>query len=222
MNPKRGFASDNNSGIHNKIIEAIRKANEGHCIAYGDDQFTETAVDRFKEHFGDDIDVYFLFTGIIMTIKHRFTGLGFGPIQGGLFVKEAFQSGHFERIVVSEIDQQLVDAVRSNGGSYFVNVARFDGIEVQQIDDIELLNPNVDTDRKILLQALYESTEITTSLPSVSIYDLGANSVASLIHQGLENSTTPATIVYTAENNNHAAEILGHIFESDIKYFHYG
>ncbi|UCB46743.1 MAG: low specificity L-threonine aldolase [Spirochaetota bacterium] len=63
MNHKRGFASDNNSGIHNKIIEAIQKANEGHCIAYGDDQFTETAVDRFKEHFGDDIDVYFLFTG---------------------------------------------------------------------------------------------------------------------------------------------------------------
>ena len=49
--------------------------------------------------------------------EHIFTGFGFGPIQGGLFVKEAFQSGNFARIVVSEIDAELVDAVRANKGS---------------------------------------------------------------------------------------------------------
>jgi hypothetical protein len=27
--------------------------------------------------------------------EHIFTGFGFGPIQGGLFAKEAFQSGNF-------------------------------------------------------------------------------------------------------------------------------
>jgi len=49
--------------------------------------------------------------------EHIFTGFGFGPIQGGLFVKEAFQSGNFARIVVSEIDAELVGAVRANNGS---------------------------------------------------------------------------------------------------------
>ena len=49
--------------------------------------------------------------------EHIFTGFGFGPIQGGLFVKEAFQSGNFARIVVSEIDAKLVGAVRANKGS---------------------------------------------------------------------------------------------------------
>ena len=49
--------------------------------------------------------------------EHIFTGFGFGPIQGGLFVKEAFQSGNFARIVVAEIDQRLVEAVRANKGS---------------------------------------------------------------------------------------------------------
>ncbi|MHC4751483.1 MAG: mannitol dehydrogenase family protein [Planctomycetota bacterium] len=140
---------------------------------------------------------------------HVFTGFGFGPIQSGLFAKEAFQSGNFTRIVAAEIDAELVDAIRANNGSYYVNVAKPDGIEVLKIDNVELLNPNIAADRKILLEVLAESTEITTCLPSVSFYDAGQiNSVASLIADGLKNSRAKATIIYAAENNNHAAEIL--------------
>jgi mannitol-1-phosphate 5-dehydrogenase len=141
--------------------------------------------------------------------SHIFTGFGFGPIQAGLFVKEAFGSGNFVRIVAAEIDQDLVDVVRANGGSYYVNVAKADGIQVLPIDNVELLNPNVPRDKKILVKVLAESTEITTCLPSVDFYDSGrANSVASLIAEGLKNSRARATIIYTAENNNRAAEIL--------------
>ena len=86
--------------------------------------------------------------------EHIFTGFGFGPIQGGLFAKEAFQSGNFTRIVAAEIDARLVDAVRANNGSYYVNVAKADGIEVLKIDNVELLNPNVSADKKILLEVL--------------------------------------------------------------------
>jgi len=39
---KRGFASDNNSGVHPTIMQAILKANEGHVVAYGDDPYTES------------------------------------------------------------------------------------------------------------------------------------------------------------------------------------
>ena len=141
--------------------------------------------------------------------EHIFTGFGFGPIQGGLFAKEAFQSGNFTRIVAAEVDDQLVDAVRANNGSYYVNVAKADGIEVLKIDNVELLNPNVTAGRQILLEVLAQSTEITTCLPSVDFYESGgANSAASLIADGLKNSTAKATIIYTAENNNQAAEIL--------------
>jgi len=141
--------------------------------------------------------------------EHIFTGFGFGPIQGGLFAKEAFQSGNFTRIVAAEIDARLVDAVRANNGSYYVNVAKADGIEVLKIDNVVLLNPNVTADKQILLEVLAQSTEITTCLPSVNFYESGgANSVASLIADGLKNSTAKAKIIYTAENNNHAAEIL--------------
>jgi mannitol-1-phosphate 5-dehydrogenase len=141
--------------------------------------------------------------------EHVFTGFGFGPIQGGLFAKEAFQSGNFSRIAVAEIDAVLVDAVRANKGSYYVNVAKADGIETLQIDNVELLNPNVTADRQSLLEVLAQSTEIVTSLPSVNFYEYGeANSVVSLIAGGLKNSSAEATIIYTAENNNQAAEIL--------------
>jgi mannitol-1-phosphate 5-dehydrogenase len=141
--------------------------------------------------------------------EHIFTGFGFGPIQGGLFAKEAFQSGNFTRIVAAEVDDRLVDAVRANNGSYYVNVAKADGIEVLKIDNVELLDPNVAANRQILLEVLAQSTEIATCLPSVDFYESGgANSAASLIAEGLKNSTAKATIIYTAENNNQAAEIL--------------
>jgi len=141
--------------------------------------------------------------------EHVFTGFGFGPIQSGLFAKEAFQGGNFTSIAVAEIDADMVDAVRANRGSYYVNVAKADGIEQLRIDNVELLNPNVTADRQSLLDILAQSTEIVTSLPSVNFYGAGrANSVVSLIAEGLKNSSAEATIIYTAENNNHAAEIL--------------
>ena len=61
--PRRSFASDNNAGIHPEMIEAIRAANEGHVIAYGDDEITARAVKLFKKHFGKDVAVYFVFGG---------------------------------------------------------------------------------------------------------------------------------------------------------------
>jgi len=60
---KRSFASDNNAGVHPEIIKAIKAANEGHVVAYGDDPFTARAVKLFQRHFGHDIAVYFVFGG---------------------------------------------------------------------------------------------------------------------------------------------------------------
>jgi Threonine aldolase len=61
--PKRGFASDNNAGVHPAILKAISEANYGHAIAYGDDPITEQTRQRFKELFGAQSSVYFVFLG---------------------------------------------------------------------------------------------------------------------------------------------------------------
>lgn len=62
-NPSRSFASDNNAGVHPKVLEAIVSANDGHVIAYGDDVYTERARRKFRELFGRDVEVYFVFGG---------------------------------------------------------------------------------------------------------------------------------------------------------------
>ena len=59
----RGFASDNNSGVHPDIMKAIQNANGGHTIAYGDDVYTQAALDKFRDVFGGDIEVYFVYNG---------------------------------------------------------------------------------------------------------------------------------------------------------------
>jgi len=63
MKPGRSFASDNNAGIHPDVVKAILAANQGHAVGYGDDRYTESAVGKFKQHFGADIDVFIVFNG---------------------------------------------------------------------------------------------------------------------------------------------------------------
>jgi threonine aldolase len=63
MKHSRGFASDNNSGIHPDILKSIERANTGHVIAYGDDIYTERAIIKVREHFGEEIEVFFVLTG---------------------------------------------------------------------------------------------------------------------------------------------------------------
>ena len=63
MKPIRSFASDNNATVHPEALEAIRRANEGHTVGYGDDSYTESAVEKFREQFGSDVAVFFVFNG---------------------------------------------------------------------------------------------------------------------------------------------------------------
>lgn len=59
----RGFASDNNSGIHPAILKAIKTANTGHVVGYGDDRYTEEAKKLFKSEFGEETEIFFTLTG---------------------------------------------------------------------------------------------------------------------------------------------------------------
>src|SRR5262252_4203714 len=63
MKPSRSFASDNNATVHPDVFAAIARANEGHVVGYGDDPYTESAVRKFREVFGDDVQVFFVFNG---------------------------------------------------------------------------------------------------------------------------------------------------------------
>ncbi|MDY6371250.1 MAG: low specificity L-threonine aldolase [Bacteroidales bacterium] len=60
---KRGFGSDNHSGISPEILQAIADANVDHALAYGDDEWCQRAEALFREHFGEQARVYFVFNG---------------------------------------------------------------------------------------------------------------------------------------------------------------
>lgn len=56
------FASDNNSGVHPKILEAFDAVNKGHCTAYGNYALTHevrlmTSFDTQKEHIDAFIEL---------------------------------------------------------------------------------------------------------------------------------------------------------------------
>ena len=68
MSNNKGFASDNHSGIHPDILKAIISVNVGHARAYGDDEYTIRAINKLKEFFGNNIDVYFVYNGTAANI----------------------------------------------------------------------------------------------------------------------------------------------------------
>ncbi len=60
---RKGFASDNNSGVHPAVFKAMMNANQGHVRGYGDDPYTAKAVAIFRDTFGTDTEVFFVFNG---------------------------------------------------------------------------------------------------------------------------------------------------------------
>ncbi len=145
--------------------------------------------------------------------NRTFTGFGFGAIQAGLFLYEAYRSGNFTRFVVAEVMQDVVDGVRNNDGRYWVNVATRKGIERHEVPGLEIYNPRLADGQKALIEAVAEASEICTALPSVKFYGSGeTGDVVDILAAGLKRKTEknglPRAIVYTAENHNHAAEIL--------------
>jgi len=147
-----------------------------------------------------------------------FVGFGFGPIQSGLFLYEAYRSGNFNRYVIAEIDAHLVRAVREAGGQYSVNIAHPDRIQHVVVDRVRLCDPAASSDRAELVEAISAADEMATALPSVGFYDTGdATSVVQLLANGLRRRDPGRrAILYAAENHNRAAEILAERLRGEL------
>ncbi len=150
----------------------------------------------------------------------QFVGFGFGPIQAGLMLLEAVDSGNFDSYGVVEIDPELVAAVRRNGDAVTVNIAGEQGIVRRRLEGLRILNPRVEEDRLAIGKLVKDADEMATAIPSVAHYGAGGeSSVASLIARNVDPVRT--RILYAAENHNFAAEllraaILGHVTESRL------
>jgi len=63
-----GFGSDNHSGVHPTILDALRKVNEGYVVAYGNDEHTKQAITQLKEIFGENSEIFFMYNGTATNI----------------------------------------------------------------------------------------------------------------------------------------------------------
>jgi mannitol-1-phosphate/altronate dehydrogenase len=147
-----------------------------------------------------------------LTGTHTFVGFGFGPIQAGLFLYEAFASGNFRRLVVAEVLPDLIAQVRGAGGTFSCNIAHADRVEQVQVGPVEIEDPAMEPDRTRLVRAVAAAQEIATAIPSINFYATpGPGSLHRVLAEGLRRKTAqggPRAVVYAAENHNQAAEML--------------
>lgn len=59
----RGFASDNYSGVHPEVLDAIAAANGGHQVSYGEDAYTARLAEVCAHHFGEGAKTFPVFNG---------------------------------------------------------------------------------------------------------------------------------------------------------------
>lgn len=99
------FKSDNNSGIHPKILESIINANNGHDSAYEDDIYSIEAKKAISELFDKEVDVYFTTSGTASNII-GLAGL-LNPFEAVICPDTAHinvdECGSFERFIGSKI-----------------------------------------------------------------------------------------------------------------------
>lgn len=136
-----------------------------------------------------------------------FLGFGLGAIQSGLMLLEAAKSGNFKRFVILEVNDKLVEDIRSSSNSIVINTATKSGIIKFQIKNLEIYDPTDPNDLDNIKDTIFNADEMATAIPSVDYYDSAyENSIAKLLAKNINHEKQQ--ILYASENNNYAAEIL--------------
>jgi threonine aldolase len=111
--PARSFASDNSSGVHPRVVEALLEANRGHALAYGYDHWTAEAAERFRTLFGSACEVMLVWGGSGANVLALATMLG--PAQAVVCTDSAHinvdETGAPERV----IGAKLIDVPAADG-----------------------------------------------------------------------------------------------------------
>ncbi|QUW18197.1 low specificity L-threonine aldolase [Agrococcus sp. Marseille-Q4369] len=144
----RGFASDNYSGVHPEVLDAIAAANGGHQTAYGADAFTARLQEVVREHFGDAASAFPVFNG---------TGANVVALQALLPRWGAVVSAKTAHINVDE-----GGAPERVGGIKLLTVPTPDGKLTPELIDIEAWGWGDEHRAQPLAVSITQSTELGT------------------------------------------------------------
>jgi len=134
--------------------------------------------------------------------KKIFLGIGAGPIQTGIFVSGASNSG-FDRIVLADVDKELVEAIKLSR-SITVNTAELDEIVENTYSNIEIYNSSVPEELEELKKVASQAKVICTALPATSFYKF----LTPWLKGAFETAPDFQRFVYAAENSTTAAKEL--------------
>jgi mannitol-1-phosphate 5-dehydrogenase len=140
----------------------------------------------------------------------RFAGFGFGAIQAGLFLYEAYQCGQYSPPLVVDVRADLVESLRSNAGHYRLNIARRDRIDTVDVGPVAVADSTQAGDRTRIVEAISSADEASTALPSIDFYRTDQpSSPHLLLGEGLtrRRSARPL-VVFCAENHRRAGALL--------------
>ncbi|PIT99053.1 MAG: threonine aldolase [Bdellovibrionales bacterium CG10_big_fil_rev_8_21_14_0_10_45_34] len=145
---KKGFGSDNHSGVLPEVFEALAGASAGHEPAYGTDEYCEKARRVFKENFADSAEVYFVFNGTAANV---------------LSLMACAQS--FNSVIVSDISHLNEDecgAPEANGGFKLVSLPSINGkISADQIEK-KLIRSGDQHYSQVKVVSITQPTEVGT------------------------------------------------------------
>ncbi|MDL9979199.1 threonine aldolase family protein [Microbacterium sp. ASV49] len=144
----RGFASDNYSGVHPEVLAAIAAANDGHQIAYGEDEYTARLHEIFVEHLGEGVESFPVFNG---------TGANVTALQSMLPRWGAVVSASTAHINVDE-----GGAPERVGGIKILHVPTEDGKLTPELIDREAWGWGDEHRAQPLVVSITQSTELGT------------------------------------------------------------
>lgn len=168
---KKSFGSDNHSGVHPAILEAISEANSGHMPAYGGDPVTARARDLIREALeAPQAEVFFVFTGTAANT---------------LAIRAACRP--FEAVIatdIAHINEDECGAPEYNSGSKILGLPHVGGkLSAELIDDLEI---NPEDPHRVLprLVSLTQATELGTvySLEEIGVITKRAHERNLLTH----------------------------------------
>ena len=141
-----------------------------------------------------------------------FAGIGFGPIQACLFLREAWLSGGFSRYAVALRRPEIVAAVRAAGDRVVVNTAAEDGVAAETLSGVEARRLGDPADREALVADLAAAHEVAVAVSGVDDYvSEGLDSIHRLLAAAVRRKAAgggPKALVYAAENHYDAAGTL--------------
>ena len=150
----------------------------------------------------------------------KLAGIGFGPIQTCLFLREARLSGSFGRLAVGLRRPDIASSIRAAGNRLVVNTATRRGITTNEIADVDVRLLADGTDRCRFIDDLTNAEEIAVAVSGVDQYvTSGSESVNRLLATAIRRKARgggPKSLIYVAENHRDAAGILERAVFSEI------